>query len=105
MFISRKRICSLALGAALVTGGIATGIAPANAAVCGFEGVTSGNIGGGNDGKYEAGNYNHCGEGNTKIQIDYVYANEKKCVTPGVTQFAANPNLGAITNIFSIGTC
>ena len=78
---------------------------PAQAAVCGFEGVTTDSIGGGDDGKYEAGKYNHRGTGNVTVQIDYVYANERYCVTPGVTEFAANPNLGAVTNIYAVGEC
>ena len=102
---TRKRILSILLGSSLLAGGVTMAAAPAQAAVCGFEGVTTDSWGGGDDGKYEAGRYNHCGTGNIKVQIDYVYANETKCVTPGVTEFAANPNLGAVTNIFAVGKC
>lgn len=103
MFITRQRAVSVALGASLLAGGFAATTVPAQAAVCGFEGVTTDSWGGGDDGKYEAGKYNHCGDGNIQVQVDYVYANGKHCVTPGVTEFAANPHLGAVTNIFPTG--
>lgn len=75
---------------------------------CGFSPVGTSNIGGGeNDGHYEKAIYKHCTDdgNNVKIQIDYTYANDTFCVTPGETEFRANPDLGAIKNIFSIGSC
>lgn len=101
----RQKTLSFVLGSSFLVGGMALVAPPAQAAVCGFEGVTTDSIGSGDDGKYEAGKYNHCGTGNVTLQIDYVYANERYCVTPGVTEFAANPNLGAVTNIYAVGEC
>lgn len=75
---------------------------------CGFSPVATGNVGGGESDKhYEKAIYNHCSHdgSNTKVQVDYTYANDVFCVTPGETEFRANPDLGAITNIFSIGGC
>lgn len=81
---------------------------PAFADACGFRGIPNQStidrlLGDGDDGKYVNAQYNHCGNGNVMVQVDYVYANEKICVTPGITQLHSNPNLGAVTNAFYIG--
>ncbi|WP_156807574.1 DUF6355 family natural product biosynthesis protein [Acaricomes phytoseiuli] len=50
------------------------------------------------------GVYNHCGSGTVMVQVDYVFGNERFCITPGIKIFPmayANP----ITNIFYLGGC
>lgn len=96
-----------------ITSGILLGgtlvLAPASQAAspCGFYPLTTGNVGGGDDGYYEKGIYNHCtSSGSTvKIRVDYTYASEEFCVTAGETELYANPNLGALRYATAIGSC
>lgn len=88
---------------------VATGMAvciatPAAAAVCGFSGVTTPGIGG-NVAPWEEEIYNHCGKGNVKIRVQYYYAEQDFCVTPGETKLYANPYLGAVKFAYYIGAC
>ena len=74
-----KRVCAaITTGAALVVSGLVVTAAPASAAVCGFQGVVTSNIGG---------------------NIPPL------CVTPGETRLYANPNLGGLNFAYYIGDC
>ena len=103
----KKVLSTLSLTALLSSGGLLVTAVPAYAAPCGFSPVTTGNLGGGDDGNYEKGIYNHCSNDgtNTKIKVDYAYASQELCVTPGETELFANPNLGALRYAASIGRC
>jgi hypothetical protein len=85
--------CSAAVVAAAVFG-----VAPAHAASpCGFYPITTGSLGGGDDGHYEKGTYNNCKAKNATITVRYTYTSQQMCVTPGETTLYANPDLGALT--------
>lgn len=101
----RRKIQAISASAALISAVAFVGISPASAAVCGFTGLTSSHIGGGDDGKYEEGTYLNCDSTNQKIQVNYFYASEERCVSPGETHLSANPNLGALTGASKIGSC
>jgi len=93
-------------GAAILLGACMVWTASeASAATCGFTGLTSGNPGGGDDGKYEDGTYLNCSNHNEKIRVNYFYSSEERCVSPGETHLSANPNLGALTGANKIGDC
>lgn len=77
----------------------------ASAATCGFTGLTSSHIGGGDDGKYEEATYLNCDNSNQKIRVNYFYASEERCVSPGETHLSASPNLGALVGAVRIGNC
>lgn len=93
----KKTVSSAALGGIIAAGGLLLGATPSQAAVCGFYGE--------DDYNFKA-YYNHCGPTNIIIQVDYTYANQERCVTPGITDLYANPALGAVINAFYAGrTC
>ena len=75
-----------------------TPAAVAAATPCGYLGNTGTNAGNLN------ANYNHCGSGNVRVQIDYQVGNDFRCVSPGITWIRYqiwNP----VTNIFAVGGC
>lgn len=102
MFPNRK-MNALILSVSLTGAGVAAGSGIASAAVCGFTGITSGNLGGGDDGHYEEGNYLNCRPINDKIRVDYTYFSEERCASPGNTHLSANPNYGALTGAVRVG--
>lgn len=57
------RLAAFALGVSLISGGVDVSASPAQAAVGGFEGVTTENVGGQDDGKYEAPPITIAGQG------------------------------------------
>ena len=81
----------------IALGGSLAFAAPAMAAPCGFYPITTGNLGGGDDGYYEKGTYTNCRSNNVTIAVNYTYASQALCVTPGETTLFADPNLGALT--------
>ncbi|GAA4962920.1 DUF6355 family natural product biosynthesis protein [Pseudonocardia tropica] len=70
----------------------------AQAAKCGYSTLE-------NDTTNNKANYLNCTTGNQRIRVEYTYATEEMCVTPGDTPLFANPNLGAVRNAVPIGTC
>ena len=100
----RRISAAIATGVALVLSGLVVTAAPASAAVCGFQGVVTSNVGG-STAPWEQAIYNHCGPGNVKIRVQYYYAERDLCVTPGETLLYANPNLGALNFAYYIGGC
>lgn len=100
-------LASTLISLGIAVGGAAMFAAPASAAVCGFTPITSNAVGGGDDGRYEAGVYNHCGSSsNLSVQVNYYYMHEFACVTPGETTFTAHPNKGALISVKGTGvTC
>lgn len=94
----RNRVAATITPAIAVVSGSLVIASPASAASpCGFYPITTGNLGGGDDGYYEMGTYNNCKSDNALITVSYTYASESACVTPGETPLFANPNLGALT--------
>lgn len=77
----------------------------AYAAICGFDGVTSNNLGGGEDGLYEEAIYTNCSDHNEKIRVNYFYDSEERCVSPGETRLSVNPDLGALVGADPLGPC
>lgn len=65
-----------------------------SASVCGFDGVTSNNLGGGDDGHYEEAVYTNCSNHNVRIRVDHSYASKEECVSTGETRLSVDPNLG-----------
>lgn len=55
------------------------------------------------------GYYNHCGQGQVKIQIDYQIGNTTRCVGPGITEVGTKTNPAwpwtYVNNAFYIGSC
>lgn len=96
MKLATKLGTTLAITGAIMGGSLAFA-APAMAAPCGFYPITTGNLGGGDDGHYEKGTYTNCKTDNARITVNYTYASEIFCVTPGETILYANPYLGALT--------
>lgn len=93
-----KRMAALAGVGVVIVGGAVLGAAPAQAASpCGFYPITTGSLGGGDDGHYEKGTYNNCKAKNVTITVKYTYTKKQMCVTPGETTLYANPDLGALT--------
>ena len=92
----RKLAASVVLTGMLI-GGSLVAAAPAEAATpCGFYPITTGSLGGGEDGRYEKATYNNCKSKPVKITVRYYYANRTMCVSPGTTTLYANPALGAL---------
>lgn len=106
MFRGRlKKFYSIFVGLFLAFVPLSITAPPAQAAVCGFQGVhVPGNIGGTGP-LWAAGVYTHCGGGNIKIRIDYYYSHSYLCVTPGSTNLYADPALGALKNAYYVGRC
>lgn len=97
-----------ALAASLLLAGSASiaGASVASAAACGFTGLTSTHLGGGDDGKYEEATYLNCDKSNQKIRVNYFYnSSEERCVSPGETHLSANPKFGALIGADKIGSC
>lgn len=105
--IARKMTTFSITAGVLLGGSLALAPAGQAASPCGFYPLTTGNLGGGDDGNYEKGIYNHCtSNGSTvKIRVDYTYASEEFCVTAGETELYANPSLGALRYAVAIGGC
>lgn len=100
-----KKTHSLLLGLMLAFASLGITTAPAEAAVCGFQGVyVPGNLGGGGP-LWAQGIYTHCGSANVKIRIDYYYSHSYLCVTPGSTTLYADPALGALKNAYYVSRC
>ncbi|MET3904366.1 DUF6355 family natural product biosynthesis protein [Paenarthrobacter sp. 4246] len=91
----KRIVAAITTGAALILTGLVVTAAPASAAVCGFQGVVTSNIGG-NVAPWEQAIYNYCGPGNVKIRVQYYYAERDLCVTPVETLHYANPKLGGL---------
>lgn len=77
----------------------------ASAAVCGFDGVTSGNLGGGDDGWYEEAIYTNCNNHNVRIKVNHFYASKERCVTPGESRLSADPEIGSLVGAEELGPC
>ncbi|ALE72090.1 hypothetical protein Ae168Ps1_2659c [Pseudonocardia sp. Ae168_Ps1] len=94
-------VAALAVGSAVVAGAgtaVVAGAGTAEAAKCGYSTLE-------NDTTNNKANYLNCSPGNERIRVEYTYATEEKCVTPGDTPLFANPDLGAVRNAVPIGTC
>ena len=105
MKLATKLATTLAI-ATIGLGGSLAFAAPAMAAPCGFYPITTGNLGGGDDGHYEKGTYTNCKTKNVTITVGYTYASNVICVTSGETILFADPNLGALTGaIWTGGYC
>lgn len=101
-----KRFAASAfVAAAALTGMAFVGAVPANVAVCGFQGIATSSLGGGEDGKYEKATYANCSGANEEIRVHYFYVEETMCVTEGETILYANPHLGALTGAERVGAC
>lgn len=77
----------------------------ANAAVCGFTGIAEGFSVSESTGNWPSGTYENCKDHNVKVRVNYHYASEERCLTPGSTHLTANPNLGALRGVDEIGVC
>lgn len=86
-------VAALAVGPAVVVGA-----GTASAAKCGYSTLE-------NDTTNNKANYLNCSPGNERIRVEYTYATQEMCVTPGDTPLFANPNLGAVRNAVPIGSC
>ncbi|MFJ4077132.1 hypothetical protein EDF28_0685 [Curtobacterium sp. PhB137] len=92
------KIGGTALAATMMLGGSLAVAGPANAASpCGFYPITTGNIGGGDDGHYEKGTYNNCKSDPVQITVKYTYTSKSLCLSAGETTLFANPDYGALT--------
>lgn len=100
-----RRIKAIAASLLLAGSASIAGASAASATACGFTGLTSSHLGGGDDGKYEEGTYLNCDKSKQKIRVNYFYASEERCVSPGETHLSANPNLGALVGADKIGKC
>lgn len=95
-------VASLAMFGALALSPVLTN---ANAAVCGFDGIITGNIGSRSGGYYEKATYTNCTKKNRHISVKYTYASRGMCVSPGGTTLYANPDLGALREAKNLGAC
>lgn len=105
-----KRLARMTLGI-LVTaiGAFGVGVvssAPAQATdyACGFTPIVTGNIG--SEGpNYERGVYNNCSDQRVRINVEYAYASDSRCVSPGNTRLYASSSLGALRDAVLWGNC
>ena len=92
-----KRCVVVALATVAVASGLLAGAPVASASLCGYTGE--------DDGYSNKANYNNCTQNVERVRIDYTYANELKCMSPGDNALFANPALGAVRNAVSLGVC